>query len=109
MDRRTVLTAGLALAAGPAFAIDAGTSAGRYKDDDVDVSFSHAVALELDNAEGLLDSPRELRVLLTDKELPASVLHGQAFPPVWYLAKEGKVQGLLLTFDPAKRDAMVMT
>jgi hypothetical protein len=109
MDRRAVLASALAFAAGPAFAIDAGTSAGRYKDDDVDIGFSHAVALELDNAEGLLDSPREMRVLLTDRELPASALYGQAFPPVWYLAKEGKVRGLLLTFDPAKRDALVMT
>lgn len=109
MDRRTVLAAGLALAAGPAFAIDAGTSSGRYKDDDVDIVFSHAIALDLDNTEGLLDSPKELRVLLTDRELPASVLHGQAFPPVWRLAKEGKVRGLLLTFDPARRDAIVMT
>lgn len=109
LDRRALLAAGFALTATPAFAIDAGTAWGRYKDDEIDVSFSHAIALEMDNTEGLLDSPKELRVLLTDRELPASVLYGQAFPPVWYLAREGQTRGLLLTFDPARRDGMVMT
>lgn len=107
--RRNILATALALAAGPAWAIDAGTATGRYKDDDVDVTFSHAVALELDNTEGLLDSPREMRVLLADRELPASVLYGQSFPPVWRLAQEGKVQGLLLTFDPTRRETLVVT
>ncbi|WP_296597184.1 hypothetical protein [Phenylobacterium sp.] len=110
MDRRALLAAAAALAAaGPAVAIDAGTAAGRYRDDDVDVSFSHAVALELDNTEGLLDTPREMRVLLTDRELPASVLYGQSFPPVWTMAQQGEVQGLLLRFDPADRKAVVLT
>ena len=109
MHRRLFVAAGLSLAATPAFAIDAGTAAGRYKDDDVEVGFSHAIALEMDNTEGLLDSPRELRVLLTDKDLPISVLCGHAFPPVWFLAKEGQARGLLLTFDPVKRDSMTMT
>lgn len=109
MDRRGLLAAGLALAATPALAIDAGAATGRYKDDALDITFSHAIALAMDNAEGLLDSASELRVLLTDREVPLSVLCGHAFPPVWYMAKEGEVRGLLLTFDPTKRDGMVVT
>jgi len=109
MDRRVLLAAAAALAAGPAFAIDPGVASGRYKDDEIDIAFSHAVALELDNTEGLLDTPREMRVLLTQEDLPPSVLYGMAFPPVWYLAKAGQAHGVLLTFDPDKRDAMVMT
>ncbi len=109
MHRRALLAAGLSLAAAPAFAIDPGTASGYYKDDEVDVTFSHAVALEVDNTEGLLDSPKELRVLLSDTPQPVSVLYGQAFPPVWYLAKDGKVRGLLLTFDPSSREGLIMT
>lgn len=109
IDRRHLLAVGWALAATPAFAIDAGTAAGRYQDADIDISFTHAVALELDNTEGLLDSPRELRVLLTDRELPVSVLYGQSFPPVWHMAQDGEVSGLLLTFDPADRNTIVIT
>src|SRR5690349_15904489 len=103
MDRRSLLAAGLALAASPALAIDAGTASGRYKDDEFDVAFSHAVALELDNAEGLLDSPKQIRVLLTDKEMPVSALYGQAFPPIWRMAQDGQVKGLYLRIDPADR------
>jgi hypothetical protein len=109
MHRRSVLAAGLALAASPAFAIDAGTASGRYRDDEVELSFSHAVALELDNTEGLLDSPREMRVLLTDREMPVSVLYGQSFPPVWGMAQAGEVRGIYLRFDPDDRNAILVT
>lgn len=109
MDRRSILASFIAFAATPAFAIDAGTASGRYKDDEVDVAFSHAIALELDNTEGLLDTPREMRVLLSDRELPVAVLYGQSFPPVWTMAQEGKVRGLLLKFDPADRTSVVVT
>jgi len=110
MDRRALLAAlGATAVAGPALAIDPGVASGRYKDGEADVSFSHAIALELDNTEGLLDSPKELRVLLTDREVPVAVLYGQAFPPVWTMAQQGKVQGLLLKFDPADRGAVVIT
>jgi len=109
MDRRLFIAASLASAATPALAIDTGTASGRFRDDEFDVSFSHAIALEMDNTEGRLDSAKELRVLLTDQELPISVLYGDAFPPVWYMAKDGKVKGLLLTFDPTNRGAIVIT
>lgn len=104
--RRSVLAAVLALAGGPALAIDAGTASGRYRRDETEVAFSHALALSLDNAEGMLDRPRGMRVLLSDREVPVSAMLGLAFPPVWHMAKAGQVRGLLLSFDPADRTAL---
>jgi hypothetical protein len=108
-SRRAVLAAGLALAATPAFAIDPGVSSGAYKDDEADLAFTHAVAVERDNTEGLLDHAREIRVALTDREIPASALYGQAFPPIWFMAKAGQVKGVMLSFDPDDRTGMVVT
>lgn len=50
-----------------------------------------------------------MRVLLTDVELPPTVLHGGAFPPVRAMARAGEVRGLLLEFDPADRNNMLVT
>jgi hypothetical protein len=63
----------------------------------------------MDNAEGFLDSEKGLRVLLSDREVPVSAICGLAFPPVWGLAKAGKLEGLLLKFDPADKTALVAT
>jgi hypothetical protein len=107
--RRSVLAGGLALVAGPAFGIDPGVVTGGYRDDDLDVAFAHAVALERDNTEGLMDHAREIRVALTDREVPASALFGQGFPPIWHMAVRGEVRGVILSFDPADRTGMVVT
>ena len=107
--RRSILAAGLALAAGPALAIDEGVASGRYNDDGVDFKVTHAIALAMDNAEGFADSEKGLRVLLSDREVPVSALCGIAFPPVWRMARSGKLEGLLLNFDPADRNALVAT
>lgn len=109
MRRRTVLGLGAALAARPAFAIDPGVVAGGYRDDQAEVGFTHAVAVERDNTEGLLDSDREIRLALTDRDVPARALFGQAFPPIWWMAAQGQVRGVLLSFDPADRTGMVVT
>ena len=53
--RRAVLAAGLALAAGPVFAIDPGVASGHYSRDGEKIDFKHAIALSQDNAERLLD------------------------------------------------------
>jgi hypothetical protein len=107
--RRTLLAAGAALAAArPAFAIDPGKASGRYNDDGVDFKVTHAIALAVDNAEGFSDE-QGLRVLLSDREVPLSAICGLAFPPVWSMAREGKLEGLLLKFDPADRTALVAT
>ena len=109
MDRRALLGAALSLAATPAFAIDAGTASGRYADGETDLTFSHAIALELDNAEGFRQSAREYRVLLSDRDVPIGALYGLAFPPVWSMAKKGEVRGLLLSIDPEDRNSAVVT
>lgn len=106
--RRTLLAAGAALAARPAFAIDEGVAQGRYNDDGVDFKVSHAIALAVDDVEGFSEGAG-LRVLLSDREVPVSALCGLAFPPVWNLARDGKLEGLLLKFDPADRTALVAT
>lgn len=107
--RRALLAAGAALAARPAFAIDEGVAHGRYNDDGVDFKVAHAIALAVDNAEGFGDSDKGLRVLLSDRPVPVSAICGLAFPPAWGLAREGKLEGLLLKFDPADRTALVAT
>ena len=107
--RRTLLAAGAALAARPAFAIDAGVASGRYNDEGVDFKVSHAIALAVDNAEGFLDHDKGLRGLLSDREVPVSAICGLAFPPVWGMARDGKLEGLLLRFDPADKTSLVAT
>lgn len=109
MDRRTLLATALAFAAGPALAIDPGVARGGYRDDQGDIAFTHAIALERDNAEGLMDHAREIRVALTDREIPVSALYGQAFPPIWNLAMSGQVKGVMLSIDPDDRTALVVT
>lgn len=108
--RRTLLAAGAALAAArPAFAIDPGKAQGRYNDEGVDFKLTHAIALAVDNAEGFLDYDKGLRILLSDREVPVSAICGLAFPPVWGMARDGKLEGLLLRIDPADRTALVAT
>jgi hypothetical protein len=92
--------------AAPALALDPGISAGHFQRDGVRIDFSHAIALSQDNAEGLLDHPSQMRVLLSDKEVPLAALEGLAFPPVRAMARAGEVRGLLLEFDPADRSTL---
>jgi hypothetical protein len=92
-----------------AIAIDVGTSTGSLKAGGKDIALKHSVAYQLDNAEGLLDAPRELRIVLSDREVPQDALAGIAFPPVTQMAREGKVQGLLLRLDPADRKKVYVT
>lgn len=107
--RRALLAAGAAaLAARPAVALDEGLAQGRYNDDGVDFRVSHAIALAVDDTEGFSEGAG-LRVLLSDRKVPVSAICGLAFPPVWNLARDGKLEGLLLKFDPADRTALVAT
>ena len=106
MARRAVLVAGLALSARPATALDPGVSSGQYERDGERVTFTHAVALSVDNVEGLSTRKAEMRVLLSDRETPVSTIIGLAFPPVWRMARAGAIRGLLLEFDPADRNSL---
>ena len=80
--------------------IDPGTAKGTLRVGDETITLTHAYAHVHDNAEGVLDAPRHMRILVVDREMKPDVLHGLVFLPVMTLAREGKVRGLLLTFRP---------
>jgi hypothetical protein len=62
----------------------------------------HVHVLLHDNAEGVLPFPTELRILVTDREVPIDALYGLTFLPVADMGRRGEVEGVLLRFDPAK-------
>lgn len=107
--RRGVLAAAVALAASPALALDPGTASGHYSRDGLKLAFSHAIALSQDNAEGLLDGGPQVRVVLSDVEVPASALFGVVFPPVIGMAREEAVRGVMIEFSPKDPKAMHVT
>jgi hypothetical protein len=105
------LAAVLTLAtAGPALAIDPGVASGHYLAEDLKVpKLAHAVALSLDNAEGQLDHPTELRILLSEEEVPPAALAGLHFTPAHFMAQSGALHGLLLRLDPTDRNSVYVT
>ncbi|MCC2673009.1 MAG: hypothetical protein K0Q72_5481 [Armatimonadetes bacterium] len=94
-------------ACAPAYALDPGTVSGKFLINGKPVELKFAYAHLHDNAEGILSRPRELRILLTDREVPPAALRGVMLLPVEQLAMEGGVQGLLFELDPAKPNSMV--
>ena len=106
--RLTVAVLALFCAA-QASAADLGAATGHYAKDGVRIDVSHAVALSQDNTEGLLDHGPQVRVLLSDRDIPVEALYGIAFPPVTVMARAGAVRGLLLEFDPADRTSLRIT
>jgi hypothetical protein len=90
-------------------AIDTGTLSGTLRIGDEVVELREVYAHFHDNAEGLLDRPKEMRIVLSDRPIPQESLRGIAFLPVTRLAREGKVVGLLLQFDPKDQHRMVVT
>lgn len=109
ISRRRALALAAAAVAGPAFALDKGKASGRYNDDGLDFRVSHAIALEMDNVEAFPDAQKGYRVLLSDREVPLSAICGLSFPPVWRMGRTGKLNGLLLRFDPADRNSLTCT
>ena len=95
--------------AAPAWADDPATASGHFNRDNTHIDFSHVVALSQDNTEGLLDHGPQVRVVLTDRDVPIEALYGIAFPPVRAMAKAGEVRGLLLEFDPADKTSLRAT
>lgn len=89
--------------------IDPGVATGWLVINGDTVRLMHAYAQVHDNAEGLLDRPSEMRIVLCDREIPQASLSGIAFLPVSDLAREGRVRGLLLAFDPANRNSVYVT
>jgi hypothetical protein len=74
-----------------------------------DVPLTHFRAHLHDNAEGLLNFRKELRILIADREVPADALHGVGFVPAQHMAIDGKLRGLLLTLDPNDLGAVQIT
>lgn len=101
-----LLAAGVAV---PAGAIDPGTVKATFAVKGEPIELRHAYAHLHDNAEGLLDRSKELRILLTDREVPRETLYGLAFLPVTELAMQGKVRGMLFRMDPAKPNTVTGT
>ena len=73
------------------------------------VAFRRVYALLHDNSEGILSSPTQLRLLLTDVEVPLDSLYGLYFLPIGDLGREGKAKVLLLQFDPENDGEVDMT
>jgi hypothetical protein len=89
-------------------AIDPGRVQGSLQVNGKAITLTQAYAHLHDNAEGLLDRPQELRLLLVDGEVPQEALAGIALLPVEQMAREGKVQGLLLKLDPNDQKRLVV-
>lgn len=82
----------------------AGTVQGTLSINGKPVGISHAYVHLHNNEEKVISRPRELRILLADREVPSDALNGVGFSPIWDLAREGKVRGILMELDPAKPD-----
>ncbi|PKN33785.1 MAG: hypothetical protein CVU61_11760 [Deltaproteobacteria bacterium HGW-Deltaproteobacteria-19] len=92
-----------------AYAIDEGTAQGTLVINDEKIALTHSYAHFHDNAEGLLDRPKELRIVLSDREIPHHSLRGIVFLPVENMAREGRVRGLIMKLDPNNRNKVVVT
>lgn len=102
----------LLLAAGlPAvgLAIDPGRVQGSLQVHGRAVSLTHAYAHLHDNTEGLLAYPQALRLLFVDREVPPEALTGISLRLLGQLAREGRVQGLLLCLDPNNQRRFTVT
>lgn len=64
-----------------------------------DITLAHLMVLDFDDTEGMGDGP-ELRILLSDKAVAQSELESPVLFNLDALAREGKLQGVLLRFDP---------
>ncbi len=92
-----------------ALAIDPGTAQGSLQVNQETIALTHSYAHLHDNAEGLLDRPKELRIVLTDREVSHDTLRGIRFLPVEQLAKEGQVRGLMVRLDPNDHHKLLVT
>lgn len=107
--RQLATATALAAAALSAHALDPATVKGTLQIGAERIVLTHAVAVQRDNAEGLLDRPNELRLVLADREVKPEALWGVAFLPVTNLAMDGQLRGVLLRWDPAKPEGYVLT
>jgi hypothetical protein len=91
------------------FAIDPGMVQGSFQVNDKAIALTQAYAHLHDNAEGLLDRPKELRILLVDGEVPQEALAGIVPLAVEEMARGGRLQGLLFKLDPNDDKRLMVT
>ena len=96
-----LIGAALACCVAQAYAIDEGVAQGSLVVDGRTIPLAHSYAHRHDNAEGRLDGP-ELRVLLTDRKIPHTLLAGNHPAQLYGLARRGEVEGVLLTVHALK-------
>lgn len=93
-----------------ALAIDPGTVTGTLTIDQDAIVLKHAYAHLHDNAEEWLDTPKEMRILLADREVPQEALAGlNPFFTLSEMLKQDKLRGVLLRFNPATPNSIVIT
>jgi len=73
------------------------------------IQLKYFQALLHDNAEGLLESRKELRILFSDSPISEDALDGITFLPVMQMARDGKIRGLLFKLDPNNLGEMYVT
>ncbi|MBA4390240.1 MAG: hypothetical protein C0399_04805 [Syntrophus sp. (in: bacteria)] len=93
----------------PAYAIDEGTAEGTITVNNETIAISYVYAHLHDNAEGLLDRPKELRIVLSDRKVPQESLRGIVFLPVEDLARENRMRGLMMQLNPNDPGKIVVT
>jgi hypothetical protein len=92
-----------------ALAIDPGTAQGSLQVNQETIALTHSYAQRHDNAEGLLDRPKELRIVITDREISQDTLRGIVFLPIEQMAREGRVRGLMVRLDPNDHHNLLVT
>lgn len=94
----------------PVYAIDLGTARGSITIGQESIVLKHSYAHLHDNAEGWLDTPKELRILITDRDVSRDVIAGMnPFFTLSEMVREGKVRGMLIRLDPAAPKSIVLT
>lgn len=84
-----------------------GTISGHYRSEAGRIDFHSVAAVEIEANDGPADTSRMVRVVLSEAPVATDLLWGGAFPPVTALARKGELRGVMLEFDPAKRDRIV--
>jgi len=95
---------------GGSCAVDAGSVTGTLTVGSDVVTLKHAYAHLHDNAEEWLDSRKEMRILVSDRDVPQQALSGlNPFFTLSAMVRDGAVRGVLIRFDPAKPNSILVT
>lgn len=89
------------LTTNPASAIDPGRATGTLKVDGKTFELKYSNIMQYNNEEGFLDKA-EIRLLLTDKDVPYELLSGPTLDPLLALVRKNDVHGILLRIEQLK-------